>query len=93
MAFEGTSLSFLVEWILHAKLVRPSINILVSIHMRTMMYAVRIAVAYMVMLAVLSLDVFVGHVAGFSFFGSQAFRNKSQVMDHQEPSDLPPLNY
>ncbi|KAI6671044.1 hypothetical protein NL676_005929 [Syzygium grande] len=71
-------LSVLVEWISHARIVRPSINNVVASLMRTVMYAVHIAVAYMAMLAIMSFNAGVliaavaGHAGGFLLFGSRA---------------------
>ncbi|XP_030447471.1 copper transporter 1-like [Syzygium oleosum] len=87
-------LSVLVEWISHARIVRPGINNVVASLMRTVMYAVHITVAYVVMLAVMSFNASVliaavaGHAGGFLLFGSRAFRSKSRAMVHQEPSDF-----
>ncbi|KAK3409909.1 hypothetical protein EUGRSUZ_J01974 [Eucalyptus grandis] len=91
-------LSLLVEWISHARLVRPGISNVAAGLMRTAMYTVRIVAAYMVMLAVMSFDVsaliaaVAGHAGGFLLFGSWGFRKKLHGMDYQDPSDSPPLN-
>ncbi|KAI6671041.1 hypothetical protein NL676_005926 [Syzygium grande] len=87
-------LSVLVEWMSHAMFLRPGVNNFAAGLTRMAMYAVRIAVTYMVMLAVVSFDASVliatiaGHAGGFLLFSCQAFRNKSRVMDYQEPSDF-----
>ncbi|KAI6671051.1 hypothetical protein NL676_005936 [Syzygium grande] len=49
--------SVLVEWISLTKLVRHGTNIVSSSLMRTIMYVVPLTVAYMAMLAVMSLDI------------------------------------
>ncbi|KAF8010791.1 hypothetical protein BT93_J1439 [Corymbia citriodora subsp. variegata] len=86
-------LSVLVEWISHARIPRPGIDNGAASFLQTVMYSVRIGAAYMVMLAVTSFDVgvliaaVVGHAGGFLLFGTRGFKNKSQAMDNQDPSD------
>ncbi|KAF8010787.1 LOW QUALITY PROTEIN: hypothetical protein BT93_J1435 [Corymbia citriodora subsp. variegata] len=88
-------LSVLVEWISHARILRPGIDNGAASFVQTVMYSARIGAAYMVMLAVMSFDVgvliaaVVGHAGGFLLFGTRGFRNKSQMMDYQDPSDSP----
>ncbi|KAL0418102.1 UNVERIFIED_CONTAM: Copper transporter 1 [Sesamum radiatum] len=64
--------------------------------LQTLLYAVRIGLAYLVMLAVMSFNAGVflvaiaGHSIGFFLFGSRAF-NK-QAIAPGKTSDLPPMN-
>uniref|UniRef100_A0A2P2P5H5 Copper transport protein n=1 Tax=Rhizophora mucronata TaxID=61149 RepID=A0A2P2P5H5_RHIMU len=87
--------SFLVEWLSHCRLVKPGANPLPAGLVRTILYAVRVGLAYLVMLALMSFNggVFLvavaGHALGFFFFGSGAFK-KSQ--DGEKASDLPPMS-
>lgn len=94
-------LSVFVEWLSHVQLLKSNINnAMARIILQTSMYGVRVAVAYLVMLAVMSFDggvflsVVCGYTLGFLIFGSQLqlFRKWRGVVDYQEPSDLPPLN-
>ncbi|GFZ19836.1 copper transporter 2 [Actinidia rufa] len=90
-------LSILVEWLSHCRLLgkEGSSGDVASGVVRTVMYGVRIGLAYLVMLAVMSFNggVFLvavgGHALGFFVFGSRVF-GKSQ--DCEKASDLPPLN-
>ncbi|XP_057772388.1 LOW QUALITY PROTEIN: copper transporter 1-like [Salvia miltiorrhiza] len=84
------SVAVAVEWFSHCSVLkekRPAAGLL-----QTLMYSLRIGLAYLVMLAIMSFNggVFVvavaGHAVGFFFFGSRAFRK--QTAD----SDLPPVN-
>ncbi|OWM68772.1 copper transporter 1-like [Punica granatum] len=90
-------LSVFVEWLSHVRLIKSNTDSVMAGILQTSMYALRVAVAYLVMLAIMSFDggVFLSAVGGYTFgflvFGSQMFR-KWRVGDYQEPSDLPPLN-
>ncbi|MBA0785392.1 hypothetical protein Gotri_025113 [Gossypium trilobum] len=65
--------------------------------LQTLMYATRVALAYLVMLAVMSFNVGVllasvgGYAVGFLVYGSQVFR-KADFIQYEESSDIPPLN-
>ncbi|KAK4856090.1 hypothetical protein QYF36_014011 [Acer negundo] len=91
-------ISLLVEWLSHARLVNYSTKTDIAAgFLQTLMYAIRMALAYLVMLAVMSFNVGVflaavaGYSAGFLVFGSHVFR-KMRVEPYQDFSDLPPLN-
>ena len=89
----------LVEWISHTKFINSTTNnkIVVGL-LQTAMYGVRIGLAYLVMLAVMSFNVGVllaaiaGYTTGFLLFGSRVFRDSSQMLPYEKASDLPPLN-
>ncbi|XP_062172571.1 copper transporter 6-like [Alnus glutinosa] len=87
------ALSFLVEFLSHCRLVKPGSSDMAAGLVQTFLFAVRIGLAYMVMLAVMSFNggVFLvavaGHTLGFFFFGSRIFKKPEAV----KGSDLPPL--
>ncbi|KAL9415865.1 hypothetical protein AB3S75_039128 [Citrus x aurantiifolia] len=91
-------ISLTVEWISHAKLIKSGTSNVASGTLRTLMYAFRIGLAYLVMLAVMSFNIGVllaavaGYSVGFLIFGSQVFRNNLKIEPYQDLSDLPPLN-
>ncbi|KAG6417569.1 hypothetical protein SASPL_119752 [Salvia splendens] len=90
-------LALAVEWFSHSNLLkerRPAAGLL-----QTLMYAVRIGLAYLVMLAIMSFNggVFVaavaGHAVGFFFFGSRAFsKGATEDSGNGKGSDLPPMS-
>uniref|UniRef100_A0A7N0TGA7 Copper transport protein n=1 Tax=Kalanchoe fedtschenkoi TaxID=63787 RepID=A0A7N0TGA7_KALFE len=88
--------SVLIEWLSHARLVKPQMNDTVAGLLQTLMYAVRTCLAYLVMLAVMSFNVGIfvaaigGYGAGFMIFGSRVFK-KSGEDDGGKPADLPPF--
>ncbi|XP_018830555.1 copper transporter 6-like [Juglans regia] len=88
-------LSFLVEWLSHSRLLkRGSINVPAGMF-QTLLYAIRVGLSYLVMLALMSYNggVFLvavaGHAFGFLIFGSRVF-NKP---DHNAVKgfDPPPM--
>ncbi|KAL9141017.1 hypothetical protein ABFS82_14G075100 [Erythranthe guttata] len=95
-------LALTVEWLSHCNILRPetasnrrgaaaAIGV-----MQTVLYAVRIGLAYLVMLAVMSFNAGVflvaiaGHGVGFFLFGSRAFNKQNHSSG--KTSDLPPMN-
>ncbi|KAJ9146730.1 hypothetical protein P3X46_028961 [Hevea brasiliensis] len=86
-----------IEWLSHARLIKPSTNYVAVGFQQTVMYAIRVALAFLVMLAVMSFNIGVfiaavtGYSVGFLIFGSQVFK-KSKVEPYENLSDLPPLN-
>lgn len=91
-------LSLVVEWLSHARLIEPSSDNNVGDGLRqTLMYATRVGLAYLVMLAVMSFDVGVllaaiaGCSIGFLVFGSRVFMRSKVVPSNMDQTDLPPL--
>ncbi|XP_027109638.2 copper transporter 6-like [Coffea arabica] len=89
-------LTVVVEWLSACKFIKESSNNNVAAGLvQTLMYGIRIGLAYMVMLAVMSFNAGVflvavaGHALGFFFFGSRAFNPSSGT---GKTSDLPPLS-
>ncbi|KAG8371440.1 hypothetical protein BUALT_Bualt13G0087800 [Buddleja alternifolia] len=92
-------LALIVEWLSHCNILRQTSASDRSASaglLQTLMYAVRIGLAYLVMLAVMSFNAGVflvaiaGHGIGFFLFGSRAFNKQS--VSSGKPSDLPPMN-
>ncbi|KAF3454624.1 hypothetical protein FNV43_RR05072 [Rhamnella rubrinervis] len=87
-------LSVLVEWLSHCRLIKPGSTQLAAGLIQTVLHAMRVGLAYMVMLAVMSFNVGVflvavaGHTVGFLLFGSRVFK-KSDT--EKVGSDLPPM--
>lgn len=93
------SISLLVEWLSHARLIKHiSNNDVTAGLLQTFMFAVRVSLAYLLMLAVMSfgfnIGVVIAAVAGYSIgfmiFASQDSR-KFNIQNCQDLSDLPPL--
>ncbi|XP_022998909.1 copper transporter 1-like [Cucurbita maxima] len=74
-------LAFIVEWLSHSRLIKEDSSAAAAGLIRTLMHTVRVGLAYLVMLAVMSFNVGVflvaigGHCLGFFFFGSRFFKN------------------
>ncbi|KAL3652617.1 hypothetical protein CASFOL_002298 [Castilleja foliolosa] len=91
-------LAVVTEWLSHCKILRR--HSAAAAVAQTGMYVVRIGLAYMVMLAVMSFNAGVflaavaGHGVGFFFFGSRAFKNPAAVVGDggKTATDLPPMN-
>ncbi|KAK8628951.1 hypothetical protein V6N13_077812 [Hibiscus sabdariffa] len=85
-------LSLMVERLSHTRFIKPGTNHVVAGLLQTLMYAIRVALAYLVMLAVMSCNVglilasVAGYGVGFLVYGSRVFSK------YEEPSDIPPLN-
>lgn len=95
------SLAVLVEWFSHSNVIGKNTGSSLGGMIQTVMYGVRIGLAYLVMLAVMSFNagVFIvavaGHMLGFFLFGSRAFRklsSPSSSPDYWKTSDLPPMS-
>jgi copper transporter 1 len=88
-------LSILVEWLSHCRLIKPGSGPVAAGLVQTLLHALRVGVAYMVMLAVMSFNggVFLvavaGQTLGFFFFGSRVFK---ETHPPTETSDLPPMS-
>ncbi|XLS49456.1 hypothetical protein HN51_010133 [Arachis hypogaea] len=72
-------MSFLVEWLSHTRFMKPGSNKLSAGLCQTVLHLLRVGLAYLVMLALMSFNAGVflmavlGHALGFFFFGSRAF--------------------
>lgn len=88
-------LAVLVEWLSACKFIKESSNHVAAGLVQTLMHGIRIGLAYMVMLAVMSFNAGVflvavaGHALGFFLFGSRVFNPSSGAC---KTSDLPPLS-
>lgn len=89
-------LAIFVEWLSHCKLIKENSNRFAAGMAQTVMYGIRVGLGYMVMLAVMSFNAGVflvaifGHMLGFFFFGSKAFKKDSPST--WKTSDLPPMS-
>ncbi|XP_022730900.1 copper transporter 1-like [Durio zibethinus] len=91
-------LAFMVEWISHSQLIKPGSTRHVAAGLvQTLLHALRVGLAYLVMLAIMSFNggVFLaavaGHALGFLLFGSRVFK-KSSAPVPGKTSDLPPMS-
>lgn len=88
-------LAFLVEWLSACKFIKESSNHVAAGFLQTLLHGIRIGLAYMVMLAVMSFNAGVflvaiaGHATGFFFFGSRVFNSSPES---SKTSDLPPIS-
>ena len=84
-------LAVLIEWLSHSKLIKSESNRVGAGLIQTFLHTIRVGLAYLVMLAIMSFNggVFLvalaGHALGFFLFGSRIF-NKST------PPPRPPLS-
>ncbi|KAM7257602.1 hypothetical protein ACFE04_013343 [Oxalis oulophora] len=93
-------LAVLIEWLSHSRLLKAGSNNVVAGCVQTAMHAVRMGLAYFVMLAVMSFNggvllmVILGHAVGFFAFGSRAVKRNDddQSVSYEKPSDLPPMS-
>ncbi|XP_015575496.1 copper transporter 1 [Ricinus communis] len=88
-------LSFLVEWLSHSRLIKPGSPHVTAGLIQTLLHTMRVGLAYLVMLAVMSFNggVFLvavaGHCLGFLIFGSRVFKKTPPAA---KTSDLPPMS-
>ncbi|CAI9778742.1 unnamed protein product [Fraxinus pennsylvanica] len=91
-------LAVIVEWLSHCNYIKESSNRIVAGLLQTLMYAIRVGLAYMVMLAVMSFNAGVflvaiaGHTVGFFIFGSRVFKKPLPQAGYVKASDLPPMS-
>ncbi|XP_030506547.2 copper transporter 1 [Cannabis sativa] len=89
-------LALIVEWLSHCRLIKPngSGSRVGAALFQTLLHAVRVCLAYMVMLAIMSFNVGVflvavaGHAVGFLIFGSKLVKKEEA---EKVASDLPPM--
>lgn len=88
-------LAVLVEWLSHCKLMKPDANHVAAGLIQTLLHAIKVGLAFLVMLAIMSFNggVFLvavaGHTLGFLIFGSRVFNKSSPP---PKTSDLPPMS-
>ncbi|XP_022753814.1 copper transporter 1-like [Durio zibethinus] len=91
-------LAFLVEWISHSRLIKPASSNVSAGLVQTFLHAMRVGLAYLVMLAVMSFNggvflvVVAGHTLGFLLFGSRVFKKNTEVLSYEKTSDIPPMS-
>lgn len=89
--------SFVVEWLLHTRFINKNTDNITAGILQSAMYAIRVGLAYLVMLAVMSFNVGVllaavaGYTVGFLIYGSRLFQS-SKITPFLDTADLPPLN-
>ncbi|XP_022156086.1 copper transporter 1-like [Momordica charantia] len=77
------ALAFLVECLSHSRLIKEDSSAAAAGLIRTLLHTVRVGLAYLVMLAVMSFNVGVflvavgGHCLGFFLFGSRFFKQST----------------
>ncbi|KAJ4725695.1 putative Copper transporter [Melia azedarach] len=91
-------MGFLVEWLSHSRLIKPGASNVFAGVIQTFMHTIRVGLAYMVMLAVMSFNVGVflaavaGQALGFLVFGSRVFERADNIPPYEKASDLPPMS-
>ncbi|GKV08018.1 hypothetical protein SLEP1_g19709 [Rubroshorea leprosula] len=90
-------LAFSVEWLSHCRVMKPGPTNLSAGMVQTLVHLLRMGLAYLVMLAIMSFNVGVllvavaGHTLGFMLFGSRIFKKPSSPpLATTKTSDLPP---
>ncbi|KAB1225935.1 Copper transporter 6 [Morella rubra] len=87
-------LGFLVEWLSHCRLIKPGLNHVQAGLVQTTLYTLKIGIAYLVMLGVMSFNggVFLAAVAGqglgFLIFGSRIFNKRDAVKGSNSSYEL-----
>ncbi|XP_008221659.1 PREDICTED: copper transporter 6 [Prunus mume] len=90
------ALAVIVEWLSHCRLIKAGSSDVVCGLAQTFLHTIRVGLAYMVMLAVMSFNIGVflvavaGHTVGFLLFGSRVFKKPDP--EDEKGSDLPPMS-
>ncbi|KAE8693075.1 protein FAR-RED IMPAIRED RESPONSE 1-like [Hibiscus syriacus] len=92
-------LAFLIEWLSHCQRIKPgtSNNILAGV-VQTLLHAIRVGLAYLVMLSILSFNggaflmAVACHTLGFLLFGSRIFKKNTETLFDVNTSDPPPMS-
>ncbi|EXB30465.1 Copper transporter 6 [Morus notabilis] len=91
-------LAVLVEWLSHCRFIKPAAGSASRVRaglLQTLLHALRLGLAYLVMLAVMSFNagvflvVVAGHAVGFLVFGSAVFKRGD---GDKVGTDLPPMS-
>ncbi|CAJ2678962.1 unnamed protein product [Trifolium pratense] len=86
------AMSVFIELLSHTRFIKPDSNPTVAGLVQTLLHVLRVGLAYLVMLALMSFNggvflvALLGHALGF-FFCSRAFKKPL----HDKPYDLPPM--
>ncbi|CAL8999105.1 unnamed protein product [Prunus brigantina] len=90
------ALAVIVEWLSHCRLIKDGSSNVVCGLAQTFLHTIRVGLAYLVMLAVMSFNVGVflvavaGHTVGFLLFASRVFKKPDP--EDEKGSDLPPMS-